>query len=1140
MGSRKTAPRSSPLMGVRASACADDEASASALREENALLRNQVRDLIAADGELEGRLARYLEAHELLVAEARSIEVVVPGIFGGGDVEEQEEEEEEEEEEEIVEKEEEEVASVASVEKPEVVLAVEASAAVVEGHPDVVFTKEEDDTLVFKFGVSNMVKATAMAASFSSSSSSSSSASPPPSSSSTPPRPSASSSSPPPTVPRAPVVPTKSKQDIAIEMADKLVASTTAAEAVEGKEDWLFLTVPETPVAGAKATLYYNKAQSNTLGQRPNLELYAKFNNWELGADDGKETRVDMAPAGVADFFKADFVVPKDAYELNFIFSDKEGTFDNNDTQNYALPVDGEMTAAKWVDLAAERAEAEFIRAKEQRRVEAERAEKEREANALVEDGRKAQDTANFLKAEYENMRASAGTYDALVAKQTVTQKTQQVKISYDKSITALAGIDSEDIVLRVGFNGWQEAVDVPFKKTAAAAKKKGDWFEATVKLPIQAVTLNMVAFCGDVYDNNNSQDYCVAVDRGTPAEAAVWADGLVAPLTEAITAARHAEEAEQKRIAAEKALAEQAVRDKAERVRRLQMKHVLYTKPEEPVAGKEVTICYNPNNTNLAGNQEVRMTLGYNRWKHAKSADRLEMTKSAAGDHYEVTVSVPKDAFALDFVFSNGDGSVYDNRGGLDYNIPVQGAVVEEPPMYVVNICVEMAPIAKVGGMGDVVTALSRAIQDAGHNVEIILPKYDFFRDSPLLGGTEYETEFDWGGTRIFVSTCIVEGVRVWFIEPANGMFSGAVYHGNGDAGRFDFFSKAALEFLLRTSRQPDIIHCHDWSTATVARAYWEDYHNNGLYNPSVVFTIHNLGYGADLIGQAAYYSQKFTTVSPTYAWEIGGNPAIASNNSKLVGVINGIDQDIWSPENCQFLPIQYSADNCLEGKAAAREALRQRLGLTGWGDKPIVACVSRLTKQKGTHLIKHACWKALDRGAQYVLLGSAPDPKIQAEFQQLADQHRGENAAFVFDFNESLSHLIYAAADFIIVPSMFEPCGLTQMIAMRYGAVPVVRKTGGLADTCFDVEVGKAQAAWEMEGSSDWEADGIDATNAFVFEGTDEGSIDWCLNRALDAFYDAPEWFRMLQQRNMRQDFSWIGPAKSYVDLYHAAAKK
>ena len=115
-----------------------------------------------------------------------------------------------------------------------------------------------------------------------------------------------------------------------------------------------------------------------------------------------------------------------------------------------------------------------------------------------------------------------------------------------------------------------------------------------------------------------------------------------------------------------------------------------------------------------------------------------------------------------------------------------------------------------------------------------------------------------------------------------------------------------------------------------------------------------------------------------------------------------------------------------------------------------------------------------------------------------------------------------------------------VTQMIAMRYGAVPVVRKTGGLADTCFDVEVGKAQAAWEMEGSSDWEADGIDATNAFVFEGTDEGSIDWCLNRALDAFYNAPEWFRMLQQRNMRQDFSWIGPAKSYVDLYHAAAKK
>ena len=569
----------------------DGRDEASALREENALLRGRVRDLIAADAELEGRLARYLEAHDALVAESSSIERV-PGIFQST----------EEIVDEIVDEVVDEVVEVvhtvqaAAVEDVKEEIAPLAPAVIgIEGHPDVVFSKEDDDTLVFRFGVSNQVAATAMAASFSSSSSSPSSS---PSSSSTPrSTPTASTPPPPPPPPRP------SKQEIAVEMANKLVVSTTVAEAVEGKEDWLFLTVPATPVAGAKATLYYNKAQSSTLGQRPNLELYAKFNNWELGAD-GKELRADMESAGVAEFVKVDFVVPKDAYEMNFIFSDKEGTFDNNETQNYALPVDGDMTAAKWVDQAPERAEAEYLRAKEQRRLEAERAEKERESNALAEDARKAQDTVNFIKAEYQNMQAGAGEYDFLIAKQTSTQKTQQVKVSYNKAATSLAGIESKDVVLRVGYNGWQGVVDVSFKQTAAAAKKTGDWFEATFKLPLEAVTLNMVTFCGDVYDNNNGQDYCVAVDRGTPTQVAAWADGIVKPLTEAITADRHAEEAEARRVAAEKGLAEQAVRDKAERVRRLQMKHVLFTKPEEPVAGKDVTIFYNPNNTNLTGNQ--------------------------------------------------------------------------------------------------------------------------------------------------------------------------------------------------------------------------------------------------------------------------------------------------------------------------------------------------------------------------------------------------------------------------------------------------------------------------------------------------------------------------------------------------------
>jgi starch synthase len=254
----------------------------------------------------------------------------------------------------------------------------------------------------------------------------------------------------------------------------------------------------------------------------------------------------------------------------------------------------------------------------------------------------------------------------------------------------------------------------------------------------------------------------------------------------------------------------------------------------------------------------------------------------------------------------------------------------------------------------------------------------------------------------------------------------------------------------------------------------------------------------------------------------------------------ICSIDGDIWDPETDQFLPRGYNAESCVEGKAAAREELRRRLGLTGWGDKPLVAVVSRLTKQKGTHLIAHAAWRTLDRGGQFVLLGSAPDPKVQAEFDALAGQCAGENAAFCFAFDEPLSHLIYAAADIVLVPSMFEPCGLTQMIAMRYGAVPVVRHTGGLRDTVFDVDHDQARAAWELEGSTDWQGDGVEATNGFAFEGTDPGALDYALNRALDAFYNDQMWFRGLQRRVMLQDWSWNKPGEEYVELYHAALKQ
>jgi len=380
-----------------------------------------------------------------------------------------------------------------------------------------------------------------------------------------------------------------------------------------------------------------------------------------------------------------------------------------------------------------------------------------------------------------------------------------------------------------------------------------------------------------------------------------------------------------------------------------------------------------------------------------------------------------------------------------------------------------------------------------------------------------------------------------VFFIDSENGMFNGgAVYEGNSDGARFDFFCQAALEFMLQTSRQPDIIHAHDWSTAMTTKFYWENYHNNGLWKPRCVFTIHNLEFGAAKIGAAMFHSQMATTVSPSYAGEVSGNPAVSGQLAKFHGVVNGIDTDIWDPETDIFLPMNFNHENATDGKAACRQELRNRLGLTGWEDRPIVAIISRLTAQKGIHLIKHCAGQAKFRGAQFILLGSAPDPKIQGEFNALAGSMQDENAAFVYTYDEPLSHLIYAGADFICVPSMFEPCGLTQLTAMRYGTIPVVRKTGGLADTVFDVDHDMARAGWEMFGSTDPEADGVDGRNGFTFEGTDNDSLNYGLDRALDCFYNDREWFRGLQARTMQQDWSWNRPALMYLELYHQAKKQ
>ena len=682
------------------------------------------------------------------------------------------------------------------------------------------------------------------------------------------------------------------------------------------------------------------------------------------------------------------------------------------------------------------------------------------------------------------------------------------------------------------------------------------------------ALPFAVVASDGVTSDNAGGRDHWVAVAPPSGCDEAGWVARVAAERAAAAAAARAAAAAAAADAAAARASRHASATASARALRRRQARHVLYTAPEQAVAGAELTLHYRPHDTPLGPDPPggVWVTAGFNGWAHPRTVGPVAMTppssssssspsssSSSSATHWTASLAVPPTAWCVDAVFSagkpgaEGAGPV-DNAGGFDYTFPTSASSIAAPPLHIVHVAVEMAPIAKVGGLADVVTALGRASAADGHAVEVVLPRYAFFSHSPLLGGDamRLEFEFDHAGTHVWVVGATVEGLPVKFLEPANGLFSsdGSVYTSpSADQGRFAWFCGAAAAYLAcRPGPSPSIVHAHDWSTAPIARILAHEWqgggHGGGGHGgggghspspkkpPAVIFTIHNAEFGVPALGDAAHHAARVTTVSPSYAHDLRASPAFSPHAGKLVGILNGIDPDIWDPSSDSSLPLPYDAGTAEAGKAAARSALRARLGLTGWEDKPLCVVVSRLTAQKGIGLIEAAAHTAMARGGQFALLGSAPDPRVAAHFNGLASRLGGENAAFVFGFDEPLSRLMYAAADFVLVPSLFEPCGLTQLVGMRYGAVPVVRSTGGLADSVFDCDYGRGKAAWEVAGSADAEGDGAGCTNGFSFEGTDAGAVDSALHRALDTFYGVDgdrSSFRALQARVMRQDWSW-----------------
>ncbi|KAH7568611.1 hypothetical protein JRO89_XS06G0022100 [Xanthoceras sorbifolium] len=556
---------------------------------------------------------------------------------------------------------------------------------------------------------------------------------------------------------------------------------------------------------------------------------------------------------------------------------------------------------------------------------------------------------------------------------------------------------------------------------------------------------------------------------------------------------------------------------------------------------------------------------------------------------------------------------------------------------LHVIHIAAEMAPVAKVGGLGDVITGIGKALQKRGHLVEIILPKYDCMQYDRVqeLRVLDVVVESYFDGrlfkNKVWVGT--VEGLPVYFIEPHHPdkfFWRGEFYGERDDFKRFSFFSRAALELLLQAGKKPDIIHCHDWQTAFVAPLYWDLYAPKGLNSARICFTCHNFEYqgtahaselascGLDVqqlnrpdrmqdnsahdrinpVKGAIVFSNIVTTVSPSYAQEVrtaeiicqcdgtlnrrssrvrekeeesatkpgseardGGRGAhwcgwarrrriggkglhstLNFHSKKFVGILNGIDTDTWNPATDTFLKVQYNA-NDLQGKAENKVALRRHLalsfadarqplivlilGLSRISDAKLqilgdynVGCITRLVPQKGVHLIRHAIYRTLELGGQFVLLGSSPVPHIQREFEGIANHFQNhDHIRLILKYDESLSHSIYAASDMFIIPSIFEPCGLTQMIAMRYGSIPITRKTGGLNDSVFDF---------------DDDTIPLQFRNGYTFLNPDEQGLNSALDRAFNHYKNNPESWHQLVYKDMTMDWSWDSSALQYEELY------
>lgn len=468
---------------------------------------------------------------------------------------------------------------------------------------------------------------------------------------------------------------------------------------------------------------------------------------------------------------------------------------------------------------------------------------------------------------------------------------------------------------------------------------------------------------------------------------------------------------------------------------------------------------------------------------------------------------------------------------------------------MNVLLLAAEVAPYAKVGGLADVAGALPKALSRLGHDVRVVMPRYRQIDAAKWqLHASLDPFDMRIGGETFAVSVFQgdLDGSPIYFVD-VDGMFAErAAVYGEGDDGRrFLTFCAAALQLPERLGWKPEIVHANDWHTAIVPFLLKRHYAAPFLTDTASMFTIHNLAYQgvverAALGGAAALLpddvldawvnimaiglrgADVLTTVSPTYAREIltpeygaGLEWLLQARQDRLFGVLNGIDVEVFDPARDHALPVNYDVENPM-GKAECKRALQQEAGFAPDPRTPLLGMVGRLVDQKGFDLFAAAIEPLLlETALQVVILGTG-EPHYHALLERIQEQYPGRVRAWL-TFDAVLAERIYAGADLFLMPSRFEPCGLGQMIAMRYGTVPVVRGTGGLVDT---VEEGPAEAP----------------RTGFVFWPYDAGALQDAIRRALAAYEREDEWVRLVRN-DMQVDNSWARSAVAYTELYRLA---